>query len=95
MAPRKSDASKGVSAEDSTPQKEKEGVNIEVGPFLSTTRHHDLQLIMDYVQDLGLPRTVIQRLAKGVLPPNTQIQKDGVLAISKSATVFVSYLSAT
>ncbi|KAI9844427.1 MAG: hypothetical protein M1837_005628 [Sclerophora amabilis] len=43
--------------------------------------------------DLGLPRTMVQRLAKGVLPANTQIQKDAALALSKSATVFVSYLS--
>ncbi|KIW06903.1 uncharacterized protein PV09_02573 [Verruconis gallopava] len=45
------------------------------------------------VEDLALPRTMVQRLAKGVLPPNTQIQKDALLAISKSATVFVNYLS--
>jgi len=36
---------------------------------------------------------MVQRLAKGVLPANTQIQKDALLAISKSATVFVNYLS--
>ncbi|KAI9819884.1 MAG: hypothetical protein M1827_006454 [Pycnora praestabilis] len=45
------------------------------------------------VEDLSLPKTMVQRLAKGVLPPNTQIQKDAILAISKSATVFVNYLS--
>lgn len=44
-------------------------------------------------QDLSLPKTMVQRLAKGVLPANTQIQKDALLAISKSATVFVNYLS--
>jgi len=36
---------------------------------------------------------MVQRLAKGVLPANTQIQKDALLAISKSATVFVNYLA--
>ncbi|KAK5152544.1 hypothetical protein LTR04_006418 [Oleoguttula sp. CCFEE 6159] len=36
---------------------------------------------------------MIQRLSKGVLPPNTSIQKDALLALSKSATVFVNYLS--
>ncbi|KAF1816958.1 histone-fold-containing protein [Eremomyces bilateralis CBS 781.70] len=46
------------------------------------------------VEDLSLPKTMIQRLSKGVLPPNTQIQKDALLAISKSATVFVNYLAA-
>ncbi|KAF2094856.1 histone-fold-containing protein, partial [Rhizodiscina lignyota] len=47
------------------------------------------------LQDLSLPRTMVQRLAKGVLPANTQIQKDALLAMSKSATVFVNYLSAS
>lgn len=45
------------------------------------------------IEDLALPRTMVQRLAKGVLPPNTQIQKDAITAFSKSATVFVNYLS--
>ncbi|ODH40547.1 hypothetical protein ACO22_01584 [Paracoccidioides brasiliensis] len=45
------------------------------------------------VEDYLLPRTLTQRLAKGVLPPNTSIQKDALLAITKAATVFVSYLS--
>ncbi|EGC42965.1 conserved hypothetical protein [Histoplasma capsulatum var. duboisii H88] len=45
------------------------------------------------VEDYLLPRSLTQRLAKSVLPPNTSIQKDALLAISKAATVFVSYLS--
>ena len=45
------------------------------------------------IDDLTLPRTVIARLAKGVLPPNTSINKDALTAISKSTTVFVSYLA--
>ncbi|KAF1357026.1 histone-fold-containing protein [Delphinella strobiligena] len=45
------------------------------------------------VEDLSLPRTMISRLSKGVLPPNTQIQKDALSALSKSATVFVNYIS--
>ncbi|PNS16190.1 DNA polymerase epsilon subunit D [Sphaceloma murrayae] len=45
------------------------------------------------VEELNLPRTMVQRLAKGVLPSNTQIQKDALLAISKSATVFVNFLA--
>ncbi|KAL8966813.1 MAG: hypothetical protein Q9183_003199 [Haloplaca sp. 2 TL-2023] len=36
---------------------------------------------------------MVQRLAKGVLPPNTQIQKDAVTAMSKGATVFVSHIA--
>lgn len=37
---------------------------------------------------------MIQRLAKGVLPANTSIGKDALLALSKSATVFINYLAA-
>lgn len=33
------------------------------------------------------------RLAKGVLPPSTQIQGNAMLAMTKSATVFVGYLA--
>jgi len=36
---------------------------------------------------------MIGRLAKGVLPPNTQLQKDALTAILKSTTVFVNYLA--
>ncbi|KAL3480220.1 histone-fold-containing protein [Aspergillus californicus] len=45
------------------------------------------------IEDYLLPRSQTVRLAKSVLPPNTSIQKDAVLAIQKAATVFVSYLS--
>ncbi|EFZ00113.1 histone-like transcription factor (CBF/NF-Y) family protein [Metarhizium robertsii] len=45
------------------------------------------------IQDLTLPKSIITRLAKGVLPPNTQIQANAILAMSKSATVFISYLA--
>ncbi|KAL8782500.1 MAG: hypothetical protein Q9213_005339 [Squamulea squamosa] len=36
---------------------------------------------------------MVQRLAKGVLPPNTQIQKDAIQAMSKGATVFISHIA--
>ncbi|KAI1376920.1 histone-fold-containing protein [Hypoxylon crocopeplum] len=45
------------------------------------------------IEDLNLPRSIITRLAKGVLPPNTQIQANAVLAMSKSATVFINHLA--
>lgn len=47
------------------------------------------------IKDLTLPKSMIARLAKGVLPANTQIQKDALLALHKSATVFVSYIAST
>lgn len=45
------------------------------------------------IEDLNLPKSIVTRLAKGVLPPNTQIQANAVLAMTKSATVFVNYLA--
>ena len=51
--------------------------------------------MIDEPQDLLLPRTLTSRLARGILPPNTSIQKDALLALTKSATVFISYLAAT
>lgn len=45
------------------------------------------------VQDLLLPRTLTSRLARGTLPPNTSIQKDALLALTKAASVFISYLA--
>ncbi|KAG5979963.1 hypothetical protein E4U55_004535 [Claviceps digitariae] len=45
------------------------------------------------IEDLMLPKSIITRLAKGVLPPNTQIQANVILAMSKSATVFINYLA--
>lgn len=46
-----------------------------------------------YVQELQLPKSIITRLAKGVLPPNTQIQANAILAMTKSATVFINHLA--
>lgn len=44
-------------------------------------------------QDLSLPKSMVQRLAKGVLPPNTIVGKDALLALHKSATVFVNFIA--
>jgi DNA polymerase epsilon subunit 3 len=46
-------------------------------------------------QDLLLPRTQTSRLARGMLPANTSLQKDAILALTKSATVFISYVAST
>ncbi|KAI1174922.1 histone-fold-containing protein [Nemania sp. FL0916] len=45
------------------------------------------------IEDLILPKSIITRLAKGVLPSNTQIQANAILAMSKSATVFINHLA--
>ncbi|CAI7616588.1 unnamed protein product [Penicillium pancosmium] len=92
----KARAEAGVSVEVSTPR---------TGRWeLYQDRDHDLSILKDRrriietnysvtTQDYLLPRSLTIRLAKSVLPPNTTIQKDAVLAIQKAATVFVSYLS--
>lgn len=50
-------------------------------------------LMSDLSQELQLPKSIITRLAKGVLPPNTQIQANAILAMTKSATVFINHLA--
>lgn len=45
------------------------------------------------IEDLNLPKSIITRLAKGVLPQNTQIQANAILAITKAATVFINHLA--
>ncbi|KAK4201842.1 putative DNA polymerase epsilon subunit D [Triangularia verruculosa] len=45
------------------------------------------------IEDLALPKSIITRLAKGVLPANTQIQANAILALTKSATVFINHLA--
>jgi DNA polymerase epsilon subunit 3 len=42
---------------------------------------------------LTLPKSIITRLSKGVLPPNTQIQANAIMALSQSTTVFINYLA--
>ena len=42
-----------------------------------------------------MPRSIVLRLAKGVLPANTNIQKDAATALQRSATVFANYLAST
>ncbi|KAM0273064.1 hypothetical protein ACHAPA_001794 [Fusarium lateritium] len=38
------------------------------------------------IEDLTLPKSIITRLSKGVLPPNTQIQANAIMALSQSTT---------
>ncbi|KAF5569610.1 DNA polymerase epsilon subunit D [Fusarium phyllophilum] len=45
------------------------------------------------IEDLTLPKSIITRLSKGVLPPNTQIQANAIMALSQSTTVFINYLA--
>ncbi|KAK9458753.1 histone-fold-containing protein [Lipomyces oligophaga] len=47
------------------------------------------------IEDYMLPKITVNRLAKAVLPAHSQIQRDAQTAISKSATVFINYLTAS
>ncbi|CAK7273947.1 hypothetical protein SEPCBS57363_005911 [Sporothrix epigloea] len=79
------DSSKQSRAADARPtisEKEKEP---------SKSRNSDVVTIE--TKDLNMPRSIITRLAKGVLPPNTQVQGSAITGMSKSATVFISHLA--
>lgn len=101
MPPRKSNVSAISNGADdvaeSTPvratpkEKEKDGLSVEVSLTAALHRPRNQPNISS--QDLSLPKSMIGRLAKGVLPANTQIHKDALLALHKSATVFVSYIA--
>ncbi|OGM47621.1 CBF/NF-Y family transcription factor [Aspergillus bombycis] len=93
MPPRKST---GETAEDpaSSPQAQTQSPPTQTQPIQATEQQLKARAEGGVsIEDYLLPRSLTLRLAKSVLPPNTSIQKDAVLAIQKAATVFVSYLS--
>ncbi len=47
------------------------------------------------IDDFDLPRTVINRIAKTCFPDGTALGKETRLALTKSATVFIHYITAT
>ncbi|EHK45284.1 uncharacterized protein TrAtP1_003550 [Trichoderma atroviride] len=93
MPPRKSDvrASTPIAAEETSPpaKPQQEKKDKEKEKDAQKAKGEDAITI----EDLNLPKSIITRLAKGTLPPNTQIQGNAILALSKSATVFISYLA--
>ncbi|KAF3173184.1 hypothetical protein TWF788_009250 [Orbilia oligospora] len=80
MPPRKSDATKAAAA-------------ATVSDPASTDDDKPKGRGRTNVDDNTLPKTIVTRLAKGNVPSNTQIQKDAVTALSRSATVFINYLA--
>jgi len=44
---------------------------------------------------MELPKATVERIAKNVLPDNTQISNEAKLAITKAAQVFILYITAT
>ncbi|KIW81494.1 hypothetical protein Z517_04519 [Fonsecaea pedrosoi CBS 271.37] len=82
--------------------KQDDGVSIDVGALptsrISGWRRKRIALDQSNPHsssgiDLLLPRSLVSRLSRGVLPPNTSLQKDALLALTRSATVFISYLA--
>lgn len=49
--------------------------------------------MVEKIQDLNLPTTVVTRLIKDALPDGIIISKEARIAISKAASVFIIYLS--
>ncbi|RDW94552.1 hypothetical protein BP5796_00315 [Coleophoma crateriformis] len=97
MPPRKSDASKATAATTAVTAvvTGDEGAGTPAKETKETKEAKEKEVRGDGVniEDLNLPKSIVTRLAKGVLPPNTQIQGNAMLAMSKSATVFVNYLA--
>ncbi|KAJ1931148.1 hypothetical protein FBU59_006815 [Linderina macrospora] len=50
---------------------------------------------MSTIEDLEFPKAVLARIIKGTMPENVSIQKEARHAVTRAATVFVSYLAAT
>jgi len=51
--------------------------------------------MVEKIQDLNLPTTVVTRLIKDALPDGINIAKEARIAISKAASVFIIYLSSS
>ncbi|KAI8054407.1 histone-fold-containing protein, partial [Syncephalis plumigaleata] len=47
------------------------------------------------IEDHDLPKAIMQRIIKSVLPEGAAVQRDAKTALSKACTVFINYLSAT
>ncbi|KAH6898923.1 histone-fold-containing protein [Thelonectria olida] len=85
---------KGKEKEKEKSKEHNEPVTIEVTYLPSLLQRKHDKTDSPNLQDLTLPKSIITRLAKGVLPPNTQIQANAILALSNSTTVFISHLAA-
>ncbi|KAG4303931.1 hypothetical protein PORY_002675 [Pneumocystis oryctolagi] len=62
--------------------------------FHSTSISSKKKSVTVSIDDLNLPRSVVLKLAKKVLPEHTSIQKDAITALMRGSSVFINYLSA-
>jgi len=58
----------------------------------SLTAQAQQQQLTDAIDQFELPKSLVTRIAKSALPDNAKLQKDTVLALVKSSTVFINYL---
>ncbi|KAI9106216.1 histone-fold-containing protein [Phlyctochytrium arcticum] len=49
---------------------------------------------MTSIDDLDLPRSILNRVIKNSLPEGAQVQKEAKAAMTKACTVFINYLTA-
>ncbi|KAI9592243.1 histone-fold-containing protein [Syncephalis fuscata] len=47
------------------------------------------------IEDHDLPKAILQRIIKSVLPDGAAVQRDAKTALAKACTVFINYLAAT
>ncbi|GBE86091.1 hypothetical protein SCP_0806150 [Sparassis crispa] len=53
------------------------------------------ETVPEGIDSFELPRSLVTRIARSALPDHVKIQKEVILSIVKSATVFINYLAAT
>ncbi|KAF7297205.1 Histone-fold-containing protein [Mycena indigotica] len=65
----------------------------DAGGSISAQAQQDL--ISDGIENYELPKSIVTRIAKSVLPDSIKMQKETVLSLVKGSTVFINYLAAT
>ncbi|KAN0077980.1 Histone-fold-containing protein [Tylopilus felleus] len=52
-------------------------------------------LVSEGIENFELPKSLVTKIAKSVIPDNAKLQKETVLSLVKGSTVFINYLAAT
>ncbi|KAK1925461.1 histone-fold-containing protein [Papiliotrema laurentii] len=47
------------------------------------------------ISEFELPKTTLTKLAKGAIPDNVKMQQEVIMALMRSSTLFINYLTAT
>ncbi|KAJ8700917.1 hypothetical protein PTI98_003895 [Pleurotus ostreatus] len=51
--------------------------------------------VSEGIEQFELPKSLVTKIAKSAVPPDVKLQKDVVLSLVKSSTVFINFLAAT